>query len=52
MPNRIGNPIRAKDFIAPALVWALVLTGCIIGDVKPVHSDMARNCPPAFAEHP
>lgn len=29
--------IKLKDFLAPALVWALALTGCVIGDVKPAH---------------
>lgn len=36
--------IKPSDFIAPALVWALALAGCVIGDVKPAHSNLAMVC--------
>ncbi len=31
------RPLKPKDLIAPLLLWALVLTGCVIGNVTPVH---------------
>jgi hypothetical protein len=40
------RPLHLKDLIAPLLLWALVLTGCVIGDVKPAHRAAAVACVP------
>jgi hypothetical protein len=40
------RPLKPKDLIAPILLWALVLTGCVIGDVRPVHRVSAIACVP------
>jgi hypothetical protein len=44
MRNPIRAPVKPRDFLAPALVWALALAGCVIGDVKPAHDRSLVAC--------
>jgi nitrate reductase gamma subunit len=40
--------VKPNDLLALVLLWALVVIGCLIGDVRPAHKEASAVCPPAL----
>ena len=48
----MSRPIQPNDLLAVTLLWALIVAGCLIGDVRPTHSELALGCPPEASLRP
>ncbi|MBN9318505.1 MAG: hypothetical protein J0I28_02280 [Caulobacterales bacterium] len=48
----MSRPLKPNDLLAVVLLWGLIVTGCMIGDVTPTHSQVAMGCPPEAPRQP
>ena len=46
----MSRPLKPNDLLAVALLWGLIVAGCMIGDVTPTHGQLAMGCPPTAAQ--